>query len=149
MTNQKRGDIILMQENVALTITLACLASGGVGVALMGILKDYLNYRREKKIKLNNEKIERFDKIEQIQSAQSEALKFLLYDRIRYLGQTYIFAGEIDIDDQKILHDMHKSYKKNGGNGDLEPLMHQIDNLPLKIKKDRSIDYGFQKFKSL
>lgn len=65
--------------------------------------------------------------------AQNEAMKYVLYDRIRFLGQAYIDAGEIDFDDRRILNNMHHSYYFGpGGNGDLDTLMNKVNHLPLK-----------------
>ena len=59
----------------------------------------------------------------------------MLYDRIRYLGQAYIAAGEIDFDDRRVLNDMHRSYHNGlGGNGDLDTLMAEVNGLKLKTK---------------
>lgn len=79
---------------------------------------------------------ERLKAIEKKTDIQSEALKFIMYDRIRYLGQEYIAAKEIDFDDRRILNEMHHSYH-NGlcGNGDLDTLMEEVNHLPLKIRE--------------
>lgn len=65
--------------------------------------------------------------------AVKTALKWVLYDRIRYLGQKYLAEGKIDFDDRRVLREMHDSYH-NGldGNGDLDDLMAQVGRLPLK-----------------
>ena len=79
---------------------------------------------------------ERLKAIEDKTDIQSEALKFILSDRIRFLWQEYIAAKEIDFDDRRILNEMHKSYH-NGlcGNGDLDTLMEEVNHLPLKIRE--------------
>ncbi len=65
--------------------------------------------------------------------ALKTGLKWVIYDRIRYLGQTYITHGSIDFDDRRILNEMHKCYHDGlGGNGDLDNLMHEVNKLPLK-----------------
>ena len=127
-----------MDAGFITTLLLAVLAGGGVGVAIIQGIRESQAFKRERKAKREDDEAQnitsRLEKIETQTAAQTEALKFLLYDRIRYLGQTYVFAGEIDLDDQKLLHDMHKSFRENGGNGDLDPLMKQVDALPLKKK---------------
>ena len=76
---------------------------------------------------------ERLEAIEKKTDAQSEAIKYILYDRIRYLGQAYIAEREIDFDDRRILNDMHHSYHFGlKGNGDLDTLMEEVNHLPLK-----------------
>jgi hypothetical protein len=65
--------------------------------------------------------------------ALKAGLKWVLYDRIRFLGQHYIGAGQVDFDDRRILNEMHKSYHDGlGGNGDLDVLMREVNDLPLK-----------------
>lgn len=64
--------------------------------------------------------------------ALKNGLKWVLYDRIRYMGQHYINEGEVDFDDRRILNEMHKSYHEGlGGNGDLDTLMSEVNRLPL------------------
>lgn len=120
--------------------TIIAILTGGVGAAIVKSIFDILAWRRTRKaekedrVYLNAE--ERLNQIEEQNQAQSEALKFLLYDRIKYLGQCYIRDNEINIDDRRILNDMHKSYHSGlGGNGDLDLLMKTVNNLPLKIEK--------------
>ena len=65
--------------------------------------------------------------------ALKAGLKWVLYDRIRFLGQKYINDGSVDFDDRRILNEMHKSYHDGlGGNGDLDVLMREVNELPLK-----------------
>ena len=65
--------------------------------------------------------------------ALCDAQKIVMLDRIRYLGQKYIEAGEIDFDDRRILNAMHSSYHTGlGGNGDADVVMHEVNKLPLK-----------------
>ena len=65
--------------------------------------------------------------------ALKDGLKWVLYDRIRHLGQRYISNGSVDFDDRRILNEMHKSYHDGlGGNGDLDNLMGEVNRLPLK-----------------
>lgn len=109
-------------------------------MAIIGGIREALAFRRQRKAKKEDEKqmniSGRLEKIESQMSAQSEALKYIMYDRIRYLGQGYIFNGEIDFDDRRILNDMHKSYHYGlGGNGDLDTLMSDVNKLPLKKGK--------------
>lgn len=127
---------------------LIAVVSGGVGAAVIKLIGDGLAWKRtraaakedraeqkkedaEKQAALNSE--ERLKTIEAKTDAQSEALKFILYDRIRYLGQLYIADKSVDFDDRRILNDMHRSYHSGlGGNGDLDTLMAEVNRLPLK-----------------
>ena len=65
--------------------------------------------------------------------ALKEGLKWVIYDRIRFLGHTYTNAGKVDFDDRRILNEMHRCYHDGlGGNGDLDNLMRLVNELPLK-----------------
>lgn len=129
-----------METQILLTI----LASGGVVVAIIGGIREALSFHRERKAKKEDAQIiERLDKIEnkieelqQRSDAQKEGLKFVLYDRIRHIGTCYVKEKQVDIDDRRILNDMHKSYHYGlDGNGDLDLLMSEVNSLPLKIEK--------------
>lgn len=125
-------------NNSLITILLTVL-SGGAVVAVIEGVREWLAWRRDRKAKKedNAEKNidQRLEDIEVKMDAQSDALKYIIYDRIRYLGQTYIADGEIDFDDRRILNDMHKAYHYGlNGNGDLDTLMAEVNKLPLKQK---------------
>ncbi len=111
------------------TEIIIAILTGGVGAA---IVKGIIEAVSRKKLNLR----ERLEKIEAQNKAQSEAIKYILYDRIRYLGQYFISEGKINLDDRRILNDMHRSYHEGlNGNGDLDVLMRQVNELPLKIEK--------------
>ncbi len=128
------------------------LASGGVFVAIIEGVKEYLSWRRnrkavkedraeeraeEQKIDYQEKQGKKIKNLEEKVDALVEAQKFIMYDRIRYLGQAYIDAKEIDFDDRRILHQMHESYHYGlDGNGDLDALMDEINHLPLKHRGD-------------
>lgn len=127
---------------VGMEILIAIL-SGGAAVAMIegireGIARRY--ERRERKEAQAERKIEqRLTKMEAQNTAQSEALKYILYDRIRYLGQEYINDGEIDFDDRRILNAMHEAYHSGlNGNGDLDHLMRAVNALPLRRKETKA-----------
>ena len=116
---------------------VAVLLGGTLGAAIINginerkMLKMQHEYQKEEKAQTNVQ-----DKLKEIETktdAQSEAIRYILYDLIRYLGQAYIAEKEVDFDDRRILRDMHRSYHNGlGGNGDLDKLMEAVDNLPLK-----------------
>ena len=70
-------------------------------------------------------------KEKKVDSLQCGVMAMML-DRIQYLCKSYIKDGEVDFDDRKRLRLMHTAYHNNGGNGDLDLLMQQVDELPLK-----------------
>lgn len=84
-----------------------------------------------------NEKNElRFSEMEKNDSAQVEALKYVLLDRIMYIGQGYINNGDVTFDERKRLREMHDVYHYQlGGNGDADQIMKSVDELPLRATK--------------
>lgn len=127
---------------------LVAVLSGGAVVAVIEGIREALKWRRTRKAQKEDKAEakeeyqqkqadlkteERLEAIEKKTDAQSEAIKYILYDRIRYLGQAYIAEAEIDFDDRRILNDMHHSYHFGlKGNGDLDTLMEEVNHLPLK-----------------
>ncbi len=76
---------------------------------------------------------EKIATLERQNEAAAEALKVILLDRIRHLGQSYIQKGEISFDDRRIFHMMHDAYHDGlGGNGDADLVVEAVDDLPLK-----------------
>lgn len=62
-----------------------------------------------------------------------EGLRIIMLDLIRRHGQKYIKEGEIDFDDRRYLNEMHQVYHGPlHGNGDLDTLMEDVNDLPLK-----------------
>jgi hypothetical protein len=60
------------------------------------------------------------------------ALKILLYDRLKYLSKRSIEKGRIAIDDLEDLIAMHKIYHDDlSGNGLIDKLMEQVKGLPI------------------
>lgn len=119
--------------------TLAAFLTGGAIVALIqggfGIIMWILNRKAKKKDDGDQNIEKRLKALEQQNANQSEALKYIMYDRIRFLGQAYIAEGKIDFDDRRILNAMHKVYHNGlNGNGDLDELMKAVNALPLKMK---------------
>lgn len=122
-----------------MTEIIFALIGGGAAVSVIEGVREWLRFRRERKAKKeDSENInfkERLKKVESAVGALIDGQKYMLYDRIRYLGNAYISDGEIDFDDRRILNDMHSVYhNKLGGNGDLDILMRDVNRLPLKKK---------------
>lgn len=140
---------------------LLVLLSGGIGAAIVKLFGDGLAWRRERRARKEDKAEEKADKtneiskavqdfkekescknqeiderlktLEEQSSAQSEALKVILLDRILYLGQSYINRGNISFDNRKRLRDMHRVYHDGlHGNGDADLVMEGVDALPLE-----------------
>ena len=102
------------------------LCGGSAVAALINQIFETIRQKRKRK----DDKTDGKDKdIEALKSAS----KWMLYDRIRYLGLKYISEGLVDFDDRRVLNEMHNCYHDGlGGNGDLDNLMHKVNDLPLK-----------------
>ena len=128
---------------------LIALIGGGTAAVVSGIFSVVMflltrhadrQDKREEKVDKTEELAKQVEALKKQQEemekqlgALQEAQKCILLDRIIWLGQSYIRAGEIDFDDRRRLRMMHNSYH-NGlhGNGDADAIMKAIDSLPLK-----------------
>jgi hypothetical protein len=61
-----------------------------------------------------------------------EAQMVIMVDRVRFLGRAYIKEGRISLSDKENLHGMYRAYKVLGGNGHLETVMDEVDNLEVR-----------------
>ena len=114
-----------MNSAIGLAI-IGGLLGGSAVAALINQIGE--SVRQKRKHKFDTEEVKDDDIV-----ALKIGLKWVIYDRIRYLGQTYISAKAIDFDDRRILNEMHKCYHDGlGGNGDLDNLMKEVNSLPLK-----------------
>ena len=105
---------------------LLAIVGGAAGAALINQVGESLRERRRRKDITE-------DRENSDMAAVKAALKWVLYDRIRFLGQAFLREGEIDFDDRRLLNEMHRCYHDGlGGNGDLNVLMEAVNNLPLR-----------------
>ena len=105
---------------------IAGLLGGSAVAALINAIAAGIRQRREHKYNKTDGKDKNIE-------ALKTGLKWVIYDRIRYLGLKYISDGAVDFDDRRILKEMHDCYHEGlGGNGDLDNLMREVNRLPLK-----------------
>lgn len=64
-------------------------------------------------------------------SAKNIALQFLLLQYIREEAEKHIANNKISSEDLKMWIEMHKTYKRLGGNGYADELKNKITRLPL------------------
>lgn len=150
-------------------VILAFICGAG-GLAIINIIQERWKWRQERKAKKEDRAEDRTDQLSQIsrkldeyvkkqeqfnQQAekrfadmeekdknQTTALKYVLLDRIRYIGQSYINHGAVTFDERRILREMHDCYHNGlGGNGDADDIMRDVGKLPLKTdpKKKESV----------
>lgn len=102
------------------------LLGGSAVAALINAIAEGIRQKRKRKY-------DKDDGRDRDNQALKDGLKWVLYDRIRFLGQHYIAASSVDFDDRRILNEMHSCYHNGlGGNGDLDNLMSEVNKLPLK-----------------
>lgn len=113
-------------DNSIIIAIIGGLLGGSTVAALINQIGEGVRQRRKRKYEIDG--TEQADII-----ALKSALKWVLYDRVRYLGIEYISEGSIDFDDRRILNEIHSCYHNSlGGNGDLNNLMKAVNDLPLK-----------------
>jgi len=149
-------------------VILAFICGAG-GLAIINIVQERWKWKQERKAKkedraeektdqlgeisrkldkyvkeqteFNQQAEKRFQEMEKKDTNQTSALKYVLLDRILYIGQSYIKHGSVSFDDRRRLREMHTSYEELGGNGDADDVMREVGNLPLKTetKKQESV----------
>lgn len=102
-----------MEKETLETIIVAIFASSGFWAFLLAIVNKIIDKR----------------------SAKNKMLLGLGHDRIIALCEKYINQGWITSEDYENLHDyLYTPYKKMGGNGTAEKLMHDVDKLSIRKK---------------
>ncbi len=113
---------------------------GGTSAAAListigNIILHLLQRSERKKEKQNDRQQEQIDKL----NAIGKGVMLLELDKIKYLGLRFIRDGGITYEDRALLHKMHDNYHKElGGNGDLDQIMEEVDELPLVQVRKRA-----------
>ena len=94
------------------------ILGAGIGSGIMAIILACLQ-RKWKKA----------DGHDEMMNALVSAQKVLMIDRVRHLGKEYIKEDQISLEDKENLHDMYRAYKALGGNGHLETVMREVEEL--------------------
>ena len=97
-------------------IILAAFGGGGLSAIIVALLNRHWSKQDKEDDKL---------------TALVAAQKVIMIDRVRHLGQCYINKGCISLLDKENLLEMHKAYKALGGNGHLDTVISEIDELPI------------------
>lgn len=121
-----------------------CLLSGGVAAAAMKTLDGVIMWHLNRKAAKEDRDADKQAADEQQEKDTTKRLqddlaslrvgeRVILHDRIKYLGRRFIRDGELDFDDRQDLIDMHGVYHNAlGGNGNLDKLMEEVMELPVK-----------------
>lgn len=111
-TRKRKGDVPL--TDIVVAILIAVIGSSGISTVVVTVLQ----HRWEKK-KTSDKRID----------ALVAAQQVMMIDRVRYLGATYIREGKISLSDKENITSMYHAYKDLGGNGHLETVMREIEQL--------------------
>ena len=123
------------------------IATGVTGAAVIKLIDNVVQWKLQRKAAKEDrtldddraeiKKIKQWEKdMEDKVNALINAGRYIMFDRIRYLGQKYVAEKEVDFDDRRILNRMHDVYHNElGGNGDLDKLMKAVNTLPLKQER--------------
>ena len=102
-----------MSEELIATIAVSIIGSQ----ALLEVVKSVIQARKEKKKK---------------PSDLEQGLRWLLQDKLEYLATREIQRGETTRQMKVFLHRGHGFYHSLGGDGDMDGLMEDYDQLPVK-----------------
>lgn len=106
-----------------LILTALC---GAAGAALVSGIFSVIMWRLNRKAAKEDKSTEKTDNL-------TCGVRVLLYDRIKYLGKSHLNHGYITAEDLEDLTSMHQVYHNQlGGNGFLDNVMKQVNNLPIK-----------------
>lgn len=133
-----------------LTAALLAIVGGAAGAAIINGINERWKFKANRKAVKEDRAEAKADKTDELtktladmqqqlatlkasDTAQAEALRLILLDRVLYLGKSYIDKGEISYDDRRRFHAMHDCYHTGlGGNGDANLIVEGVDALPLK-----------------
>ncbi len=120
------------------------LLTGASAAAAIKLIDNIIQWCLARKAKKDDKKMleqentektaeERLKDMERNINSVVDGQRYILLDRIRHLGSVYLKNGEVSFDDRRLLNLMHGVYH-NGlhGNGDLDSLMKEVNELPLK-----------------
>lgn len=94
---------------------------GSCGAAIVSGIFAVIQHRMTRRDKLNDR-----------ETAQSKALRYLMLYIIQERAKDHIRDRSISLEDRRSLHHWHDLYHNGlGGNGDADALMAQVDKLPL------------------
>ena len=106
-------------------VLIAILGGSALG-ALINKVGDYFINRMKHKYKQEDFEDQRI-------KALIDGVRYLLLTAIKESGLQHLQEESISFEDRRLLHKMHKVYHDGlNGNGDLDELMRDIDNMPLK-----------------
>lgn len=88
----------------------------------------------------------KIEALEILSSNMAEALKYLLLDKILFLGSKYIRRNSITLEERKILKAMYNVYH-NGleGNGDADFIMKGVEAITPNELKQKEVSYDDKK----
>lgn len=115
------------------TELIIAILGGSAVAALINQCGEYIRARKKHQESTEDNENAEIVKLKEEVSNLKEGVRMILLDRIKLLGQQHIKNKEIDFEDRRLIHQMHSVYHdKMDGNGDLDSLMNEVNDLPLK-----------------
>lgn len=140
---------------------IGIILGSGVLAAIINQIGNYIFQRRKRKDDVEDKKESTKEQVEELRVETSERFeqvdrrfndlehkvdvvsdntikntalsKAQAYDRVRLLGMSYIKAGQVSAEELHGLMELHQAYKMLGGNGFLDKLMEEVNNLRIKV----------------
>lgn len=114
--------------------------SGEVEIALIGALCtvlgymfSYVTHKQDHKWKKEDFRTEEIKAQEKKLNAVVMADKVVIMFIIKYIGRDYLKEGEITLEQKETIADLHRAYKGLGGNGDLDTIMQELDEIDISV----------------
>lgn len=101
---------------IAVTAAVTSLVSGLVGAIVATLISMAKDKRRNDSAS---------------DQAMREGMKLLLVDKVTYLTQSAVDVGEITLQQRSFIHELAKSARALGANGETEECDKAVDALPL------------------
>ena len=123
-----------MGQIISLLTPVISGASGGLVTLLIFLIKRRDEKKKERENCVTKDEFTSYmEKLTKKMDLTNEMCMGLAHDRIMFLGEKYLEAGEISI---QTLEDFNKylyePYRSMGGNGSGESIWKQVNNLPIK-----------------
>ena len=149
-----------MNTGEFIVTVLGIILGSSALTVLLNNLHDRWKLKQERKNNKEDKEEEKENKVNDLQSATdiqeerlvsledqvkyiSEGIKYLLLDKILFLGSKYIRRNSISMEEKKILREMHKVYHNGlNGNGDADFIMRGVEAIiPDELKQSTAKNY--------
>lgn len=122
-----------MEKDIILAVILASIGSSGLWAFLQFLITN------SKKRKKKEDMIQKLDRHEDEITLTKAMTLGVLYDRTKFLGESYIKRGWMTVDEYEDYKKyLYEPYHNAGGDGTIDRIMKELDALPITGKKKGS-----------